>query len=466
MGNTSCKVDWLRFGSNLEPVGEIEASSVWDRTPFTVTLTAQAIDYDGGIAEYEWDFDGDGTYDITLSGKETEYTYSTAGLHEVKLRLTDNLGASAIASKVIECFTWEYVELFAGCDALLLTVDDRPAVFFHSSISGDPYTTTICYSIADGNSFLNWTQPTVVVDGNHPQVVRIVDIAVVNSKPALCYTLENEFDYFYVVAHDPSGTSWTDAVQIVGVENQIRMPSLSEISGHPAVSCVGGDAASLHYVRANDPLGGNWPEPVDVESTSFSGWDSVLVSTAPGPAIAYMSNEGLSYVCALDQYGGSWSDPVRVVKQFDRVFYCPPFSCILDGDTPVIVYGNRFPRTCGYDHFECVRSMDPLGQQWSWPVELGGPSDSNARPGIVKWKGNLVVAYWSFSTNPFTSAVQHIREDSALGIQWTAPSSIFEPSWYGADTPASLCSAEGKLCGVISPWMYSQERRIVFAFRE
>jgi PKD repeat protein len=55
-----------------------------------VTFDASSSTDDTGIATYQWDFDGDGTFDAT--GATATNTYATPGTFNVKLRVTDNDG--------------------------------------------------------------------------------------------------------------------------------------------------------------------------------------------------------------------------------------------------------------------------------------------------------------------------------------------------------------------------------------
>ena len=67
----------------------------------TVSFNASASsDPDGTIAKYEWDLDGNGSYETnTGTTPTTSHTYSTAGNVEVGLRVTDNGGATATTTK-------------------------------------------------------------------------------------------------------------------------------------------------------------------------------------------------------------------------------------------------------------------------------------------------------------------------------------------------------------------------------
>jgi len=60
-----------------------------------VTFDASgSMDPDGTIMSYEWDFDGDGIFDLSTGEPVATYSYPTSGLMNVTLRATDNEGAS------------------------------------------------------------------------------------------------------------------------------------------------------------------------------------------------------------------------------------------------------------------------------------------------------------------------------------------------------------------------------------
>lgn len=66
--------------------------------PLLVNFTCTATDPDGTIARYEWDFEGDGTYDYTsTTSGSTSFTYQTIGQFEARCRVTDNDGKTAEA---------------------------------------------------------------------------------------------------------------------------------------------------------------------------------------------------------------------------------------------------------------------------------------------------------------------------------------------------------------------------------
>ncbi len=81
---------------NKAPVVSAEASPSNGEIPLVVTFSVTASDNEG-ISKFEWDFDGDGTYDYnsTTTGN-TSYTYTDTGQYNASLRVTDGLGKTSI----------------------------------------------------------------------------------------------------------------------------------------------------------------------------------------------------------------------------------------------------------------------------------------------------------------------------------------------------------------------------------
>jgi flagellar hook assembly protein FlgD len=71
--------------------------------PLAVSLYGKGTDPDGTITLYEWDFDGDGTYDWsnTTTGN-TSHSYAYVGTFSATLRVTDDSGKTATDAVIIE----------------------------------------------------------------------------------------------------------------------------------------------------------------------------------------------------------------------------------------------------------------------------------------------------------------------------------------------------------------------------
>jgi len=63
--------------------------------PLEVKFYTRAIDTDGTVEMYEWDFDGDGEFDASVEvAQDYTHTYTDLKTYHPKLRITDNLGRS------------------------------------------------------------------------------------------------------------------------------------------------------------------------------------------------------------------------------------------------------------------------------------------------------------------------------------------------------------------------------------
>lgn len=81
---------------NTPPQVTVESSPSNGAIPLTVNFSVTASDADG-IALYEWDFDGDGVYDYnSTSSGNTSHIYTTQGIFNAKLRVTDSRGATVL----------------------------------------------------------------------------------------------------------------------------------------------------------------------------------------------------------------------------------------------------------------------------------------------------------------------------------------------------------------------------------
>lgn len=97
-GRTDTRAKNVVIG-NAPPVVSASASPTNGQVPLTVNFLASATDTNG-IARFEWDFDGDGTYDRTInsSSGNTTFAYTTVGTFQPKVRVTDGLGATTVTA--------------------------------------------------------------------------------------------------------------------------------------------------------------------------------------------------------------------------------------------------------------------------------------------------------------------------------------------------------------------------------
>jgi glucose/arabinose dehydrogenase/PKD repeat protein len=93
------RVDYA--AGNKAPRAVIEADPISSsEAPLTVTLDGSlSADPEGDELTYEWDLDGDGTFDAT--GVTVSHTYTELGQYTVRLRVTDPQGKAGITSQAV-----------------------------------------------------------------------------------------------------------------------------------------------------------------------------------------------------------------------------------------------------------------------------------------------------------------------------------------------------------------------------
>jgi YD repeat-containing protein len=137
-------------GVNAPPTASFSATPTTANPGQTVSFSGSgSSDPDGTIAKYEWDLDGNGTYETdTGTTATTTNSYTTSGAVTVKLRVTDNKGATAETSRTVTV---------QRAPTAAFTLSPNPAntgqtVTFNGSTSSDPDGTIAKYEWdLDGN---------------------------------------------------------------------------------------------------------------------------------------------------------------------------------------------------------------------------------------------------------------------------------------------------------------------------
>ncbi|MDQ3024318.1 MAG: PKD domain-containing protein [bacterium] len=208
-----------------------------------VVLDASASSDPGGsIVKYEWDLDGDGTFEVDGGATPTQATTlpNPAGSVDVSVRVTDDGNAT---------------------DTATLTLS---------------------------SGILGW--PTLTPDSAEV-VGRYSSLEVVNGFPAISYYDSSNGALKFVRASDADGSAWGAPVvpDSVGVGTQT---SLAVVNGNPAISYFDNINDDLKYVRASDADGSAWGAPLTVDSSGYLGSFSVTSLTVVNgnPAVSYTSN--------------------------------------------------------------------------------------------------------------------------------------------------------------------------------
>jgi hypothetical protein len=97
-GAAAAQLGRVRIGANQPPQVTLNLTAPQGPAPVSLTADASATyDPDGLIVKYEYDLDGDGTFDQTTTQPIVHWQQATDGSYQVYLRVTDDEGASGSA---------------------------------------------------------------------------------------------------------------------------------------------------------------------------------------------------------------------------------------------------------------------------------------------------------------------------------------------------------------------------------
>ena len=90
-------------GPNLSPVAEFTVDKTTIAVGDSITFVSQSYDPQGDefpTSAFQWDFDGDGSFDDTTSGPQVNRQYNTPGEYEVRLKVVHR-GLSSTARRIV-----------------------------------------------------------------------------------------------------------------------------------------------------------------------------------------------------------------------------------------------------------------------------------------------------------------------------------------------------------------------------
>ena len=213
---------------------------------------SSSYDPDGTITSYQWDFDGDGAFDAT--GPVVYYRFGAAGTYSVRLRVTDDAGATGEGTRpvTVQVANQPPVARFTFSPSLPLV--GQP-VTFNATSSYDPDGTITSFSWdLDGDGAVDHFGP-VVTSTYYAAGIYSVTLYVTDNLGATGQT--------------------TQPVQIAPV----GIPGMPPMDGMPGIYVWGSD--SWHITVNGSPT---WTTPHAFRLELRTDGEFVGVTTEAGPA--------------------------------------------------------------------------------------------------------------------------------------------------------------------------------------
>ena len=141
-GTQACQLRWVCLGRMPETVPQLDISARDGVVPLMVNFSAFNSEAGAGeIIAHEWDFDGDGEYDLqTGSDSFTNHEYQTPGDYFPAVRLTTDYGVRATVSREVTAVpTWAHSFGQTGYEQLVGVAAEGDAVYAmgHTQSYGD-----------------------------------------------------------------------------------------------------------------------------------------------------------------------------------------------------------------------------------------------------------------------------------------------------------------------------------------
>jgi len=415
---------------NQAPVAAVTATPDNGPAPLNVQLDASASnDPDGVITAYDWDFDGDGTFDL-LDGGATPavQTFNAAGNFTVGLRVHDDgglVGATTVGITVTGggALTWQLQTLDTGgvgefCSMAI--VDGRPAISYYDAANGN-----LKYMRAADATGTTWAIGSDIdVTSDPSDDGTATSLAVIGGNPAISFHDIGNNDLRFIRAADTAGTDWSTPAVIVEAVGIDATTSLAAVGGSPAVAYDSG--GEVFYEIAVDAAGTDWSNASrEIDGAAETGrWPS-LAMVDGRPAVAFQRDTGddeLFFVRAGDATGnGPWQVPAQLHADgaSEGVGYYPSLAMV-DGMPAVsyeyyIAIGNADP------YF--VRASTAGGDAGTWdapaPLSLDAAAtiDGGGYSSLAVIGGVPQVAFYNYSD----ATLMHVRAQDASGSSWLQP---------------------------------------------
>lgn len=308
-GSVSNATDFV-IAAQQDPTAKITTDVKSGALPLTVRFDASGSSTPiGTLVKYEWDWEGDGTYDLVREDPgPVEHTYDAVHTYSPTLRVTDCYSRKAVGSCLVDAGSvpdgpaWHKRNLlqpyYHVYNCTMLSVGGRPGVFFRAmKLLNLQDLDGIWYTEATDELGTKWSDPVLVSASRFDDYHRgELVAAVIGGMPAVAFISEPETDLYavnYSRALDPSGQRW-NTMELKRDAYFFAVNGLGEVDACPLLVFTSNEnypSSRLNCLAATDQAGTAW---VDTSLHASGGdWTSLTVLGGTKPVV--LNGEGLGY---------------------------------------------------------------------------------------------------------------------------------------------------------------------------
>ena len=429
-------------GSGIEvldpPSADITATPDNGPAPLVVSFDASgSTDSDGSIVLYEWDLDGNGSFETDTGTTPTVgSTYSNVGGPTISVRVTDDDGLTDTDSITLSISSgWsidtEIVDITLNSKVSLASfgtgVDSRLGLAYKDAGTDD-----LMFIRTTDSTGYNWGSPVAVQTTG--QVGNDCTLANINGYPGITFKrAQSKLDYIQATELDGS-VWWTNSIEIDGGGGAGAFTSLAVVDGHPAAAGIKSGQDKLRFARATSAAGTSWNSAIDVDpaigSETMEFTDLRTISGIPAILFNYEGTDtGLKYVRAVNSSGTTWGTSVTVDAPVSGGRF--PSLATVSGNPAASYHANSV------NELRYNRGTDSTGSSWGTPVTVDSGTNMGQWTTLEIFGGVPVIAYYDGGNGDLKFATA----DDATGTTW---STVTIDSTGDVGRYASMALLDGK----------------------
>jgi PKD repeat protein len=349
------------FGTNQPPIATATATPTSGDAPLTVAFDGSgSSDPDpGDTISYSWDLNGDGAYGDSTAAMPS-FTYTAPGTYTVRLRVTDNHGAST---------TSQPITISASNTPPVPVIDNPPA--------------TLTWKVGDGISFSG--HATDSQDGNEPPS-RLSWAMILHHCPSNCHT--HLVQTFTGVA----GGSFPAPDHEYPSYLELQLTA-TDAQGASAATSIQLDPRTVGLTFQSSPTG------MQLTVGTFGGFApftrTVIINSANSISAPNQSLGGTSYVFSSWSDGGAQTHTITAPAT--AASYTATFVPSAPANRPPVAVATANPTSGTIPltvRFDGSQSSDPDGDPLTYSWDLNGdgtfgdssavaPSYTYTKPGRI-----------------------------------------------------------------------------------
>ncbi len=382
-------------------------------------FASSSYDSDGSIIKYEWDLDGNGSFE-TDSGTldHVSQGYNSPGPpFSVRLRVRDDDGYFGTDELALTVHGWVTLTLessgLTGAYCRQALIGGKPAICFQQANSTD-----LKYAVSatdSGSSLGDWTIVTVdnAVDGG-----QYGSVCEVNGKPAISYYDGGLSDLKFACSSTASGASAADWTCMTLDSAGGQSSSLCVVAGNPAIAHYDSVSQDLRYRRSTTVSGASasdWSQSVVIDSAGSVGNHCSLAVVNGVPAISYADSDNgdLKYAFSSTSTGAQAADWSNLVV--DNTGGGQYSSLTLVGGKPAISYYNFGNEKLMYAISSTAGGS--LAGDWTF-VTVDSSTTCGSYSSLAQLSGNPAISYWDYANGDLQLA-RSITATGSSPYDWT-----------------------------------------------